>query len=329
MSNMAHPGEFELIRRYFARGNGRAATSTGVELGIGDDAAVLRVPEGEDLVAAVDTIVEGRHFPLQSEPRSVGHRALAVNLSDLAAMGAQPRWALLALTIPASDEDWLEGFAGGLLALADQHGVALVGGDTTAGPLTISVQMLGSVPRGGALRRSGAQEGDLLVVTGSLGDAAAGLDVLQRKGRAADDAFEQELVRRFEYPTPHVQLGLAVRRIASAAMDLSDGLAGDLPKLAQASGLSAHVQVERLPQSAALRATVPVTRGRDFALAGGDDYELLLTVSRQQYQELASTAQRLGVALTTIGEMRRGGGVNWSLDGRHFEVTARGYDHFR
>ncbi len=329
MSNMAHPGEFELISRYFARTSGRAAKSTGVELGIGDDAAVLRVPDGEDLVAAVDTMVEGRHFPLQSQPRSIGHRALAVNLSDMAAMGAQPRWALLALTIPAADEDWLEGFAGGLLALADQHGVVLVGGDTTRGPLTISVQILGSVPRGGALRRGGAREGDLLVVTGSLGDAAAGLEVLQRQHGAPDAAFERELVRRFEYPTPHVQLGLAARRIANAAMDLSDGLAGDLPKLAQASGFSAHVDVGRLPQSAALRAVVPAARARDLALSGGDDYELLLTVSGQQYQELASVAQRLGVALTVIGEMRRGSGVNWSLDGRNFEVAARGYDHFR
>jgi thiamine-monophosphate kinase len=329
MTNTAHPGEFELISRYFARSSGRADKPTGVELGIGDDAAVLRVPDGEDLVAAVDTIVEGRHFPPQSEPRSIGHRALAVNLSDLAAMGAQPRWALLALTMPTSDADWLEGFAGGLLALADQYDVALVGGDTTAGPLTISVQILGSVPRGGALRRSGAQDGDLLVVTGSLGDAAAGLEVLQRNPQAPANAFEQELVRRFEFPTPCVRLGLAARQIASAAMDLSDGLAGDLPKLAEASGLSAHVDLARLPQSVALRATVPAARALDFALAGGDDYELLMTVSVQQYQELASASRRLGVSLTTIGEMRRGSGVNWSLDGRNFEVAARGYDHFR
>lgn len=326
---MAHLGEFELISRYFARTGARAVKSAGVELGIGDDAAVLRVPEGEDLVAAIDTLVEGRHFPPRSEPRSIGHRALAVNLSDMAAMGAQPRWALLALTIPTSDAEWLQGFAGGLFALADQYGVALVGGDTTAGPLTISVQILGSVPRGGALRRGGAREGDLLAVTGCLGDAAAGLDVLQRNDRAPVNAFERDLVQRFEYPTPRVQLGLAVRGIASAAMDLSDGLAGDLPKLAQASGLSAHVQIERLPLSAALSAAVTAPRARDFALSGGDDYELLLTVSRQQYQELASTAQRFGVALTAIGEMRRGSGVNWSLDDRKFEVAALGYDHFR
>jgi thiamine-monophosphate kinase len=324
---MAKLGEFELIRRYFARARGVAAA--GVELGIGDDAAVLRVPPGEELVAAIDTIVEGRHFPPQSDPRSIGHRALAVNLSDMAAMGARPRWALLALTIPAAEEQWLEAFAGGLFALAAEYEVALVGGDTTAGPLTISVQILGTVPQGSALRRSGAKDGDLLVVTGSLGDAAAGLDVLQRRQAGQRSAFERELVQRFEYPTPRVQLGLAARGIASAAMDLSDGLAGDLPKLAEASGLCAQVVIEQLPLSAALRASAPADKARDFALCGGDDYELLMTVPRQQYQQLASAAAGLGVPLTRIGEMRRGGGVNWSMNGADFELAAGGFDHFR
>jgi thiamine-monophosphate kinase len=326
---MANLGEFELIRRYFARADRRVAASSGVELGIGDDAAVLRVPQGEELVVAVDTIVEGRHFPLQSDPRSIGHRALAVNLSDMAAMGAQPRWALLALTIPAAEEQWLEAFAGGLLALADQYQVELVGGDTTAGPLTVSVQILGSVPKGGALRRSGAKDGDLLVVTGSLGDAAAGLDVLERRPVAQTSSIEKALVERFEYPDPRVRFGLAARGIASAAMDISDGLAGDLPKLAQASALCAHVAIERLPLSAALRAAVAADKARDFALGGGDDYELLLTVSRQQYQQLASAAAGLGLPLARIGEMRRGSGVNWSMNGADFAVAATGYDHFR
>lgn len=322
-------GEFELIRRFFTRTAPGATSAAGVELGIGDDAAVLRIPEGEDLVVAVDTIVEGRHFPHQSDPRSVGHRALAVNLSDLAAMGAQPAWALLALTIPVADAGWLEPFAGGLLALADRYGVALVGGDTTAGPLCISVQILGHAPRGVALRRSGAAHGDLLAVTGTLGDAAAGLDLLQRPKRPHDSPEARELIWRFEFPTARVEFGLAARGIASAAMDLSDGLAGDLPKLAAASDLAADVAIERLPLSAALQALVPVAQARDLALAGGDDYELLLSVSPQRYQELARAAQRLGVALTVIGELRRGSGVRWSLGGSDFEVAARGFDHFR
>jgi thiamine-monophosphate kinase len=325
---MANLGEFELIRRFFARAGARA-DCTGVELGIGDDAALLQVPPGDDLVVAVDTIVAGRHFPLGSDPRSIGHRALAVNLSDLAAMGAQPRWALLALTMPAAEEKWLEGFAGGLHALADRHAIALVGGDTTAGPLTISLQLLGLVPKGRALRRAGAQAGDLLVVTGTLGDAAAGLEVLQRPQPVATSSHEQELVQRFEYPDARVQFGIGARGIASAAMDISDGLAGDLPKLAHASGLAAHVRIEQLPLSAALRASAGTDRGREFALRGGDDYELLLTVPGQQYQELARIAAAHGVPLTCLGELRPGAGVNWSKDGADFAVAATGYDHFR
>jgi thiamine-monophosphate kinase len=325
---MANLGEFDLIRRFFARAGARA-DAAGVMLGIGDDAALLQVPPGDDLVVAVDTIVAGRHFPLGSDPRSIGHRALAVNLSDLAAMGAQPRWALLALTMPTAEETWLEGFAGGLHALADRHAVALVGGDTTAGPLTISVQLLGLVPAGRALRRDGAHAGDLLVVTGTLGDAAAGLAILQRPQAAANSSHEQELVRRFEYPDPRVQFGTGARGIASAAMDISDGLAGDLPKLAQASGLAAHVRIEQLPLSGALVASAGTDKGREFALQGGDDYELLLTVPSQQYQQLAGIAATLGVPLTCIGEMCAGAGVNWSKDGADFAVAATGYDHFR
>ncbi len=325
---MANLGEFDLIRRYFARAGARADSAC-VELGIGDDAALLQVPPGDDLVVAVDTLVAGRHFPLGSDPRSIGHRALAVNLSDIAAMGAQPRWALLALTMPAAEEKWLEAFSGGLHALADRHGVALVGGDTTAGPLTISVQLLGLVPQGRALRRDGAHAGDLIVVTGTLGDAAAGLEVLQRPRAAASSSHEQALVQRFEYPDPRVQFGIGARGIASAAMDISDGLAGDLPKLAQASGLAAHVRIEQLPLSAALRASAGTDKGRQIALQGGDDYELLLTVPGQQYQQLARIAAALGVPLTGIGEMRPGAGVNWSKDGADFAVAATGYDHFR
>ncbi len=330
---MAGLGEFDLIQRFFVRSTPAAAAAADVELGIGDDAAVLRVPAGEDLVAAVDTIVEGRHFPAGSDARSIGHRALAVNLSDIAAMGARPAWALLALTLPAADPVWLEAFAGGLLALADHHGVALVGGDTTSGPLTVSVQMLGLVPRGGALRRSGAREGDLLAVTGTLGDAAAGLAILQRPAGAPPSTplmtAEQELVRRFEFPTPRVEFGIAARGIASAAMDLSDGLVGDLPKLAAASELAAQVAIERLPLSTALRARVPPGQAREWALAGGDDYELLLAVSPQRYQELAHAAAQLDVPLAVIGELRRGGGVSWTQEGVNQEIVGHGFDHFR
>jgi thiamine-monophosphate kinase len=324
-------GEFELIRRFFVRHSAAPdsarAVQSGVILGIGDDAALLDMPPGSELVAAVDSIVAGRHFPEGADARSIGHRALAVNLSDFAAMGATPAWATLALTMPGADGAWLERFAAGLLDLADAHGVALVGGDTTRGPLTVSVQLMGHVPRGRALRRTGARAGDLLAVTGTLGDAGAGLEFV---GAALPETRPAalELIRRFEYPTPRVRFGLAARGIASAAMDLSDGLVGDLPKLAQASGLAAHVSVERLPMSESMRAVVPAAQALAWALAAGDDYELLLAVPAPRHAELEAAAGQLNLRLTTIGELRAGGGVTWSLNGADFVPGVRGWDHF-
>jgi thiamine-monophosphate kinase len=318
-------GEFELISRFFVRDT---RPKSNVILGIGDDAALLDVPKGSDLVSAVDTIVAGRHFLEGADPRSIGHRALAVNLSDIAAMGATPLWATLALTLPSIDLEWLEEFAAGFMDLADLHGVTLVGGDTTRGPLTISVQILGSVPHGAALRRSGGQAGDWLAVSGTLGDAAAGLSFLKSPQRVVRHDVE-ELIRRFDYPTPRVQLGLSARGLATAAMDLSDGLVGDLPKLALASGLAAHVRVERLPLSLALRtAESSQPRALDLALGGGDDYELLFAVPAQRFAELKAAADRLNLTLSAIGELRSGAGVTWSLNGEEFLPSVSGYDHF-
>jgi thiamine-monophosphate kinase len=334
-------GEFDIIERYFLRGAGPAPAARGVLLGIGDDAALLRVPEGCDLVAAVDTIVAGRHFPLDADPRSIGHRALAVNLSDLAAMGANPTWATLALTLPAADPAWLEGFAAGFWELAQRWGVSLVGGDTTGGALTVSLQLLGTVPRGAAILRSGARPGDWLAVTGSLGDAGAGLQLAQTRAavrppqRGVEEAAAQlgalasELLRRFEFPEPRVEFGLAARGIASAAMDVSDGLVGDLPKLASASGVSVRVEVERLPLSHALRTLAAPEQARDWALAAGDDYELLLALPPDRFKDLAAAASRLGLALTVIGEVGAGSGVTWVLNGHRFVPAGHGYDHFR
>jgi len=271
--------------------------------------------------------VAGRHFPEGSDPRSVGHRALAVNLSDLAAMGATPAWATLALTVPGADPDWLQRFSAGFLELADAHGVSLVGGDTTRGPLTVSVQILGHAPHGTALRRSGAQAGDVLAVSGTLGDAGAGLCFTAAPPISVSREIA-ELIRRFEYPTPRVRLGLSARGIASAAMDLSDGLAGDLPKLARASGLAASVAVERLPLSSAMRAVATAEQARDWAVGAGDDYELLFAVPARRYAELNGAADQLNLTLTAIGELRSGTGVTWSLNGEHFSPKAAGYDHF-
>jgi thiamine-monophosphate kinase len=321
-------GEFELIERFFLRRQSARGAQSGVILGIGDDAAVLAVPPDAELVAAVDTIVAGRHFPEGTDARSIGHRALAVNLSDIAAMGATPAWATLALTMPSVDAAWLERFSAGLMDLAEAHGVALVGGDTTRGPLTVSVQVLGHAPRGAALRRSGARAGDLLAVTGTLGDAGAGLSFVTTPPAAESRLAALTLIRRFEYPTPRVQFGAAARGIATAAMDLSDGLIGDLPKLARASGLGAHVAVERLPLSEPLRAAVPEAQARGLALAAGDDYELLLAVPAARLAELEAEADRLNLTLTPIGELRAGAGVRWTLNGREFVPGVRGWDHF-
>ena len=319
--------EFELIRRYFAGGAG--AGRTDVELGVGDDAALLRVPEGADLVAAVDTIVEGRHFPAGADARSVGHRSLAVNLSDMAAMGADPAWATLALTLPSADSGWLDGFARGFRELACAHGVALVGGDTTAGPLTISVQILGHAPRGSALRRGGGRPGDVLAVTGTLGDAGAGLALATGALEPKDPAAARELLDRFEYPSPRVQFGIAARGIASAAMDISDGLAGDLPKLAAAAGLGARIDVHRLPISRALLALAGAELARGWALSAGDDYELLLAVPPERFDALAAMAGRLNLRFTAIGELRRETRVTWELHGADFTPPGGGFDHFR
>jgi len=322
-------GEFELIRRFFLRRDAARDAESGVILGIGDDAAVLSLPPDTELVAAVDTIVAGRHFPEGTDAHSIGHRVLAVNLSDMAAMGATPAWATLSLTMPSADADWLGRFSAGLWELADANGVVLVGGDTTRGPLTASVQILGYVPRGTALRRSGGRAGDLLVVTGTLGDGGAGLAFVAGRPATTEPSLGvRELIHRFDYPAPRVRFGAAARGIATAAMDLSDGLVGDLPKLAQASGLAAHVEVERLPLSDAMRAAVAPDQARDWALAAGDDYELLLAVPASRFAELKAAAARLNLMLTSIGELRAGSGVTWSLNGEDFRPGPSGFDHF-
>jgi thiamine-monophosphate kinase len=319
-------GEFELIRRYFGK-SGTLRRDCGVLVGIGDDAALLELPAGMDLVAAVDTIVRGRHFLDGASARSIGHRAMAVNLSDMAAMGARPAWATLALTMPSADPAWLEQFAAGLLGVAGQYAVELVGGDTTRGPLTVSVQILGYVPHGRALRRGGGKAGDMLIVSGTLGDAAAGLAFSKRAPRQASPQVDA-LIHRFDYPEARVQLGIAARELANAAMDLSDGLVGDLPKLAMACGLAAHVDVEKLPLSVELRGSVDIQQARDWALGGGDDYELLLAVPPAKFSELKGLADQLNLTLTPIGELRGGEGTSWSLNGGEFTPSVAGYDHF-
>jgi len=320
----AAPGrsEFGLIGRYFSA---LGARREDVALGVGDDAAVLVPPAGEQLVACIDTLVEGVHFPRGCEPRSVGHRALAVNLSDLAAMGARPAWALLALTLPAVDESWLERFAAGLGELAREHGVALVGGDTTAGPLCITVQALGFVPAGAALTRTGGRPGDAVFVSGTPGDAAAGL-LLEQGRLKADEAENDALRQRFLYPAPRLALGQRLRGLASACIDVSDGLLADCGKLAAASGCGVVIDCEALPLSAALRTATP--EAATLALTGGDDYELAFAVPQSRVPALLAAAPPARWGYQRIGELVHEPGAVARRAGAVLPVASAGYDHF-
>jgi thiamine-monophosphate kinase len=313
------PGEFEIIARYFTRRNDRAD----VLLGVGDDAAVLECPGQRKLVVAMDTIVEGVHFPKDTDAADIGYRALAVNLSDLAAMGAEPAWMTLSLSLPGSDSTWLQGFASGLFELADRHGVALVGGDTVRGPLVVTVQIAGLVEPDAWLTRAGAKPGDLVFVSGVPGEAAAGLELIQRNAVQGDAA--RHLRQRFLRPEPRVGLGRELRSVASAAMDVSDGLLVDLRKLCAASGCGMQLNVDALPQSAPMLQLMPAAECIEHALAGGDDYEIIFTVP-------ASRAQRVrdlrSAPCTQIGAIVAGDAVLCSRGGAPFEPRRRGYDHF-
>ncbi|HVF18298.1 MAG TPA: thiamine-phosphate kinase [Steroidobacteraceae bacterium] len=311
-------GEFELIARYFAQQPARAD----VRLGIGDDAAVLDTRIDRKLVIAVDTIVEGAHFPLETKAADIGYRALAVNLSDMAAMGAEPSWFTLSLSLPTSDERWVEQFAAGLFELAQTHDVALVGGDTVKGPRVITIQIAGWVEADRWLTRSGARPGDLVVVSGHPGEAAGGLAVLQQSLSSSPAAGR--LQQRFLRPTPRVKLGRQLRQFATAAMDVSDGLLTDLDKLCAASQCGASIDVDALPISADLRATFDEDTCLDYALAGGDDYELLFTIPRESLPRLSS----LDVTCTAIGEITASAGVVCRRAGVPVAIKRRGYDHF-
>lgn len=317
--------EFDIIARYFAA---HPLPRHDVVLGIGDDAAVLQPPVGHDLVLAVDTLVSDVHFPADTRPEDIGYKALAVNLSDLAAMGAEPAWCTLALTMPDADEDWLAGFAQGLFVLADVHGVALVGGDTTRGPLSVSVQVAGFVPTGTAMRRAGAQPGDTIFVTGTLGDAALGLQVAQGTlDRGADDnAF---LRQRLDRPLPRIGVGQALRTRAHAAIDISDGLAADLGHLLEAGGVGATIDVGRLPLSAPFRRYLAQCSDAGAALqpalGGGDDYELCVCLAAEEADALGA----LDVPLTRIGVIEARPGLRCvDAAGRALALPAAGYRHF-
>ena len=319
--------EFSLIDRFFAA---HARRRGDVALGIGDDAAVVDVPPGEQLVVAVDTLVAGVHFPESATASDIGHKALAVNLSDLAAMGARPRWATLALTLPQADENWVAEFARGFFTLADRYQVELIGGDTTRGPLCVSVQILGTVPQGQALRRAGARAGDRIFVSGSLGDAGLALRLLQN-GQDCAVAARDALDARLHRPDPRLALGERLRGLASAAIDISDGLLADLGHILDGSAIGATLWIERLPRSPAFQSSVTRESAEWFELplAAGDDYELCFTAAPEQAAALNALAQELILPITEIGVIETTPGLRCRYDdGREYKVARRGYEHF-
>jgi thiamine-monophosphate kinase len=315
-------GEFELIARYFTRSVKRAA------LGIGDDCALVTPTPGMQLVISSDMLVEGRHFLSTVAPERLGHKALAVNLSDLAACGATPLAFTLALAMPRAEEAFLEGFAAGLFALADAHGIELVGGDTTQGPLNICITVFGEVPMGQAMLRSGARPGDDLYVSGTVGDARLALEAFRGTHALEGDAFGRVRVA-MELPQPRVALGLALRGLATSAIDVSDGLLGDIGHILRRSDVGATVDADAVPRSADLRAQ-PLALQRVCTLAGGDDYELIFTAAPAQAGRVAAAAQRAGVAVTRIGAIEAAPGLRLrDAGGRTIAERFGSFDHFR
>ena len=315
--------EFELIRRFFDR----EAADDSVLLGIGDDGAVLQPDPGRDLVTVIDTLVENVHFPSDLAADAVGYRAVAVNLSDIAAMGARPRWMTLALTLDEANDAWLEEFAKGLFAAAATHNVSLVGGDTTRGEQkVVTIQLTGDIEPGKSITRSGAVAGDLVFVSGTVGDAAAGLTFIKAGGKSTNE--KQLLADRFCRPSAQLALGQALAGIASAAIDVSDGLFSDIQKLLDKSGVAATVDVALIPLSPALKNTCGDDAALQFALTGGDDYELCFTVPPDLEQTAIMQAEQCDVPITCIGEITAGDGILCTRAGAAFEFDHGGYRHF-
>ena len=324
---MATLSEFEVIRRYFTHRTPQA------KLGVGDDAAIVQPRAGHELAISADMLVEGRHFFRGADPERLGHKALAVNLSDLAAMGATPRWATLALALPRVDPRWLEGFSHGFLSLARRHRVDLIGGDTTRGPLTLCIQIMGEVPRGQALRRDGARVGDDIWVSGEIG--AAGFAVELLRGRLhVSPAQQRSLEERLHAPTPRLALGTRLRRIAHSAIDISDGLLADAGHICERSRVAARINWESLPATPLVRSLAQTRRGAQTLLAGGDDYELCFTAPPRRRAAVAAAASKARTPVALVGTIIRakaGQPLVQVIDsiGKPLKVERKGYDHFR
>lgn len=319
-------GEFDLIARYFDRCESHRRD---VELGIGDDCALLTVAEKQLLAISTDTLVSGVHFLADIDPADLGYKALAVNLSDLAAMGAAPAWLSLALTLPNVNEDWLQSFSDSLFEQLNYYGMQLIGGDTTRGPLSLTLTIQGLVPAGRALTRAGARIGDWIYVTGTLGDSAAGLAILQNELQVDSEADRATLIHRHLRPQPRILQGQALRSLASSAIDISDGLISDLQHILKASGCGASIELEDLPYSDALKNQVDADQALRWALSGGEDYELCFTVPEINRGALDVALSNTGAGYTCIGQIGpQSEGVKFLREKQPVELNFRGFDHF-
>jgi len=316
--------EFELIKRYFTE---QIVKRKDVLLGIGDDCAILRPPENYNIAVTTDTLVAGVHFPQDTSPRAIGHKALAVNLSDLAAMGAEPTWVSLAITLPKVDEFWINEFCAGIFELCEFYNVQLIGGDTTQGPLSITITAQGIVPADMQLTRGGAKPGDWIYVTGEIGDAALALKSLT-DGVAVESIFQNQIQQRLDCPKPRVLAGQTLRKYASAAIDISDGLLADLKHICDASKVGANIVLEDLPLSNALVETLGMEKAIELAIIGGDDYELLFTVSEDNKVGMETAIANIGVDVTCIGQLNGTDKITTTLNSKPVNINAAGYQHF-
>lgn len=317
--------EFDLIKNYFAE---QTEHRGDVICGIGDDAAITRLPANHELVVTTDTLIAGVHFPETTQPYDIGYKALAVNLSDLAAMGATPAWITMAITLPHTGENWLQSFCDGFFTLANRHQVQLIGGDLTRGPLSITLQALGFIPPQQALLRSGAKPGDLIYVSGYLGDAALALRFLQKKVQLAE-IYRRGVLERLNRPEPRIATGESLREIAHAAIDISDGLAADLNHILEQSQAGAVVYVDQLPLSEALTHSLPLAEAVTLALTGGDDYELCFTLPAEKRVQAEKKLSSLPCRYTCIGEITIKPGLDLRYqDGRKYNGPIQGYQHF-
>ena len=317
--------EFELIKKYF---QDLTDQDPSVKCSIGDDAAIIQIPQDKEVVLSMDTLLEGTHFPVATSPADIGYKALAVNLSDMAAMGAVPKWVLLSISLPESNETWLKEFTSGFLELAKQHSVSLIGGDMSRGPLSITINIQGLVSIDSALKRDGAQKDDLIYVTGTLGDAGVGLDIIQGKlsiGNEYDTFFLKSLNR----PEVSIEAGLRIRELANSAIDISDGLIADLGHILDASHVGAVVEVKDIPLSEAMQQCMDETTAWDYALASGDDYKLCFTVPAEQNDLIFRTFKEINIPVRCIGKINGETGLQLKLpDGTNFEPSGKSYQHF-